>query len=96
MAIMEGYAPGNGETRKQVWQPVAALRFLGNLPFWARDMLRRPGALRRLWARAQARRNGHRESGLSETERRAVRAAGLYIAVDVAEVPQRMVRLMRD
>ena len=63
LAIFEGYAPRGAASRSPFWPPRATLSFLGNLPFWMRDLLQRPDAFRRLSERLRAKNNGQAAAG---------------------------------
>jgi thioesterase domain-containing protein len=60
------------------------LRFLGNLPFWMRDRVRRPGAFRRLLARSKTKGDGHRATEIRDWERDASQVVMNDVAGNVA------------
>jgi amino acid adenylation domain-containing protein len=55
LAVLEGYAPGREEAKRQLRHPRVLSRFAVNLPRWLRDTLREPGAGQRLAARLRRR-----------------------------------------
>jgi thioesterase domain-containing protein len=83
LAVLEGYAQGRREARRQLWHPRGLARFVLNLPYWLRDALREPGAHRNLPSRRRRKADGSREHGDWDAAVKRVIAANLGDEPDV-------------
>jgi thioesterase domain-containing protein len=94
LAIFEGYAPRGTVNRSPLWPPLALLRSLGNLPFWMRDMLQRPGGFRRLSGQFLSKDNGYQPTKDRDWEQKAAQMAAQYTAGDLTDLDRRHRKLL--